>query len=518
MERLKFNLKTQCEFCGTTSVYGKHIGAPLVSVETDEVVNVEQLKSAMKNGDENIVIKEVITGLLLPGTSTKMKTADGSSVNIPPNHAINPRTGHVVPIEGNVCYDTISHKFVFTCDSPLEHDVMNIVLHGSPMIPFVCHPLNSETGEPVETGLKKLEKQSELKLGGPMIDPITGLVVPICAVTMHPRSHCLLPIGGCYTDPISGLLTPIEYGSIFLDPVTNMPVPIIGIDIDAYSGKICPVGGSVTVQESESTNSTQKTILIGDRDIEPLSQLPVRVTSAVCEIQDKSSTIQPVFGGYQNYIDSIELAQEKMLIKVLVYLQDLGYAVSGNRNDQVLFSVELQKAHSFYETVIHSRVVSQMHHLSNIYSLLVKKESSDKLVSTGGSPGYMEFKPTGQPLPLLLGHVIPDEVEGVKVPVLGYEFHPVTGIAEPLAGTFESIRGNGRVPITIGEKIYDESRKELAPICGAKRNAETGVVIPVIQDPICVLQSKKKSASKSSVSFHYYFIMFIAYTFIHLHV
>ena len=121
------------------------------------------------------------------------------------------------------------------------------------------------------------------------------------------------------------------------------------------------------------------------------------------------------------------------------------------------------------------------------------------VASTGGSPGYMEFKPTGQPLPLLIGQFIQDELEGVQVPVLGYEIHPVTGIAEPLAGTFESAHGGGRIPIMIAEKIYDESIKELAPICGAKRNPESGIVVPVVQEPLCLIQARKKTISKSMV-------------------
>lgn len=499
VENLRAELKAQCEHCGTMSVYGKHVGAPLVSIETGEIVSKEQLQSALGNSEENLVIKDVVTGLLLPGVSTRMKTANGSSDTIPPKHAINPATGHVVPIEGNVCFDVVSRQLVFTCDSPNKSSVMSAVLHEFPMIPFIPYPLNAETGEPIETGFEASQKHVELKLGAPMVDPITGLIVPICAVTIHPRSHDLLPIGGCYTDPISGLPIPIELGSMLLDPVTNMPLPIISVTIDTTTGRVRPVGGTVAIKESGSSNSVQKTILLGERGTEPLSQLPVRVTSALLGIRDDYMAVEPAFGGYQTYIDSTELAQEGLLIKTIVYLQDLGYTANDNRSDIMLFSEELQKAHLSYKNVTHSRAINQARYLTNLHSLLVKKESCDKLASNGGSPGYMEFKATGQPLPLLLGHSIPDEIEGIKVPVLGYELHPVTGIAEPLAGTFESTNGNGRIPIMIGERTYDESTKELVAICGAKRNPETGVVVPAVQDPLYLLQAKKKEISKSLV-------------------
>lgn len=499
VENLRSDLKSHCAQCGTMSVCSKHVGAPLVSIETGEVISKEQLMIATRNGDETLVVKDPATGLLFPGTSTRIKTANGSSRSIPPNHAINPKTGHVVPIGGNVCYDVTSCQLVFTCDCPHKDDAIGLELGKSPMIPFLPHPLNAETGQPLETGLKTMEKQSELKVGGPMVDPVTGLVVPICAVTIHPHSHCLLPIGGTHIDPVSNLPIPIELRSMILDPSTSLPVPIIGITIDASTGMIKPVGGSISTQEIDSTSSTQKTILVGDNATEPLSQLPVCITSAVAGIEDDHYTLEPAFGGYQTYIDSVELKKESMLIKMLIHLQDLVRASNGNNGENVSFSDELRKTHSVYENVISTRIRNQTYYLTHLHSLLMKKDSCDKLASTGGSPGYMEFKPTGQPLPLLIGQCIPDELEGVQVPILGYEIHPVTGIVEPLAGTFESTHGGGRIPIMIGEKVYDESTKELAPICGAKRNPESGVVVPVVQEPLCLIQAKKKSVAKSVV-------------------
>ena len=500
MERLKSDLKSHCAQCGTMSVCSKHVGAPLVSTETGEVISKEQLMIAMRNGDENIVIQDPSTGLLFPGASARMKAANGSSRSIPLNHAINPMTGHVVPIEGNVCFDVTSRQLVFTCDCPQKDAAINLVLGKSPMIPFTPHPLNAETGQPLETGLNVLEKQSELKLGGPMVDPVTGLVVPICAVTIHPHSNSVLPVGGSHIDPVSNLPIPIELGSMIVDPVTNLPLPILAVTIDASTGRIKPVGGNITIQENDSASSTQKTILIGDSATEHLSQLSVRITSAVARMEDEQCTLEPAFGGYQTYVDSVELKQESILIKTLIHLQDLVQASQGNGGESIPFSEELRKAHSVYENIISTRIRNQTYYLTNLHSLLMQKDSYNKLASTGGSPGYMEFKPTGQPLPLLVGQSIPDELEGIQVPVLGYELHPVTGIVEPLAGTFESAHGGGRIPIMIGEKIYDESTRDLASICGAKRNPETGVVVPVVQHPICLIQGKKKNVAKSVVS------------------
>lgn len=507
VEKLKSDLKSHCAQCGTMSVHSKHVGAPLISIETGEIVSKEQLMIAVKNGDESLVVRDPATGLLFPGTSARMKIANGSSKSIPPNHAINAMTGHVVPIGGNVCYDVTSRQLVFTCDCPHKDDATALELGKSPLIPFIPHPLNAETGQPLETGLKAMEKQSELKLGGPMVDPVTGLVVPICAVTIHPYSHCLLPIGSTYIDPVSNLPVPIELGSMILDPVTSLPVPVLSVTIDTSTGRIIPVGGSTSTQDIDSTNSSRKTIMIGDNATEPLSQLPVRITSAMVGTEDDQYTLEPAFGGYQTYIDSVELKQESVLIKTLIHLQDLVRASNGSTGENISFSDELHKAHSVHENVISTRIRNQTYYLTLLHSLLKKKDSSDKLATTGGSPGYMEFKPTGQPLPLLIGQTVPDELEGVQVPVLGYEIHPVTGIVEPLAGTFESAHGGGRIPIMIGEKVYDESIRELAPICGAKRNPESGVVVPVVQEPLSLIQARKKNVAKSVVRSTWFIIV-----------
>ena len=41
--------------------------------------------------------------------------------------------------------------------------------------------------------------------------------------------------------------------------------------------------------------------------------------------------------------------------------------------------------------------------------------------------------------------------------------------------------------------------RELAPICGAKRNPESGIVVPVVQEPLYLIRAKKKSVAKSVV-------------------
>lgn len=57
------------------------------------------------------------TGLIVPKPNTKMLVADGRVIDIPSNHFVHPQTGRVLPIQGNVAFDPITSKLVFTADS-----------------------------------------------------------------------------------------------------------------------------------------------------------------------------------------------------------------------------------------------------------------------------------------------------------------------------------------------------------------------------------------------------------------
>ena len=103
-------------------------------------------------------------------------------------------------------------------------------------IPFVPYPINRKSGQPVPTQLKPMEHKSDIKYGAPMFDPVTGLHVPIMALTIHPKSGAVLPIGGTQVDPVTGLRMPIEIGSLTVDATTGQPVPILAVTLDTDTG------------------------------------------------------------------------------------------------------------------------------------------------------------------------------------------------------------------------------------------------------------------------------------------
>lgn len=46
----------------------------------------------------------------------------------------------------------------------------------------------------------------------------------------------------------------------------------------------------------------------------------------------------------------------------------------------------------------------------------------------------------------------------------------------------ENVNGGGRVPITVGSKMYSTVGGKTVPVVGVRRSPESGVVVPTPQD------------------------------------
>ena len=66
---------------------------------------------------KDLVHADKVTGLIVPNKNTQMMIATGEVVEIPSGFFLHPQTGHVLPISGNIAFDTLSSKLVFTVDS-----------------------------------------------------------------------------------------------------------------------------------------------------------------------------------------------------------------------------------------------------------------------------------------------------------------------------------------------------------------------------------------------------------------
>ena len=84
------------------------------------------------------------------------------------------------------------------------------------------------------------------------------------------------------------------------------------------------------------------------------------------------------------------------------------------------------------------------------------------LQESGGCPGNMEHKPTGQLLPLLMGAWISDPAgTGVEVPILDAVRDTESGFLVPVGGTMEDPNGGGPVPISLGALALDISNGQV---------------------------------------------------------
>lgn len=68
-----------------------------------------------------------------------------------------------------------------------------------------------------------------------MTDSITGIEVPVLAVTLHPQTRQWLTLG-TYCNPLTKTLAPLELGGPMEDPVSGGISPILGVGLDKNTG------------------------------------------------------------------------------------------------------------------------------------------------------------------------------------------------------------------------------------------------------------------------------------------
>ena len=487
LEQLSRLFSEECGRRGLPALVGQFTGATLVCMNTGEELAKEHLIDAdgklLSTVDASIATQDQVTGLITAGMGTRMKLHDGALYVITPNtYCINPYTGKLVPIQGNVMFNPVLDELVYTIDNLTSS---NVLLNS--LIPYIPYPTNPNTGQPVNAGLKMFKQLSELRLGATMADPVTGINVPVCAVTIHPQSRARLPVGGTYTDPITGIVRPIEMGAMMLNKAQNKPAMIVGIRIDQLSGNVLPVGGDIII------NGDMKPLLLHEYFMEPLSTCKVFCTSA--SISSDASTVVQNYGGTQCLLDANELLSVHELTAAAQKLKEV--ATSHDVREDFIFQHASSNLSQALRDVSRNITKNQTQQVQELHRLSLLAKEARNLSSTGGSPGFMEYPPTGQLLLLLLGTEIIDPAgTEIRVPILSWEQSSQdTGVLIPLAGTMDCPYGRGTVPIKIGQRALDDVSNELMPIYGVRRKPDTSVVVPSTQ-PI----SQKRKVTKSMVS------------------
>lgn len=104
------------------------------------------------------------------------------------------------------------------------------------ILPYVPYPTCLATGSLPATRLPVLQPRRTSQSGALMTDPITGIEVPVLAVTLHPQTRQWLTLGGTYCNPLTQTLAPLELGGPMEDPVTGGISPILGVGLDENTG------------------------------------------------------------------------------------------------------------------------------------------------------------------------------------------------------------------------------------------------------------------------------------------
>ncbi|RXM95099.1 hypothetical protein EOD39_17262 [Acipenser ruthenus] len=223
----------ECQRLRAWGVLGDGTGAHLLSSSKAEILTREDLLApdgTVRACD--VVHVDPLTGLIVPNADAQMLSAGGSPVPVPRDLCVNPHTGKLLPVAGNVAFDPVRSTLVFTADCSAGE----LSKWEEPPIPFVPFPVCSRTGLPVKCTLGGLDPGRDLKLGGPMADPATGAPVPTLGVTIHPQTGRVHPLGGTYVSPLTKLLESIEIGGVMVHRHTGRVVPIIGVSLDPHSG------------------------------------------------------------------------------------------------------------------------------------------------------------------------------------------------------------------------------------------------------------------------------------------
>ncbi|XP_062894530.1 uncharacterized protein LOC134340887 [Mobula hypostoma] len=455
----------ECERLSVWSVLGKGMGAQLVEKETLKVLSKEELIGA--DIDHGLLQVDQLTGLLTPSPDVVMLLDNKYTMPVPDSFFLHPQTGRVLPMAGNVCYDTMR-----SCLLPVTDLATGVVYQSEEnLIPYVPYPLCPEASLP-----QKLH-QSDVKLGEPMPDPETGIRVPVIAMTIHLQTGLVHPLGGTYISPITRMLAPIELGAPMVCKKTGQMVPIIGVGLNTTTGAVIPLGGVL--------KSSNKPMFLGYSFTEPLSGRSARISGAY--VQD--TEVMPHAGGYQALLDGAVLVNEAQILETLKDCKD-----SVTAQGSGVSSLNQKQRGTLREALgdlVRARRRSWAHIIHTMHNLERQRKEAKDLANRGGNVGMIPFAATDLLFPAVVGMYIPDPGgSGLEVPILGVEYDSDTGRLIPLAGTMEDSDGRGLIPIALGARGIDPITGETGPVVGARLDARTKIVLPVIQGSRGIMRRK----------------------------
>ncbi|CAM5172190.1 unnamed protein product [Eretmochelys imbricata] len=215
-------------------VLGDGTGAHLMNKDKTRLLTKEELldSDGFVRAPDTIYM-DPTTGLLTPNPDCVMLLVNHCPMPVSRDQFLHPETGKVLPVAGNVGYDPVSSKLISAVDSASGELCKSEV----PIFPYVPYPISPRTGLPVKTNLPSLQPDRVFKLGALMLDPATEIEVPVLGVTIHPQTGQKLSLGGTYMNPLTGTVMPLEIGGPMIEPEGGKIVPILGVSLDNNTGK-----------------------------------------------------------------------------------------------------------------------------------------------------------------------------------------------------------------------------------------------------------------------------------------
>ncbi|XP_036006035.1 uncharacterized protein si:dkey-103g5.4 [Fundulus heteroclitus] len=364
-------------------------------------------------------------------------------------------------------------------------------------------------------------------VGNVSYDPVSSTLVPatdLCTGDTRKWDSPLLPFlpypTSCHSEqPQPGIrlkgLKPgqrLQLGMPMADPDTGVPVPTLAVTIHPQTGLVYPLGGlhicplsrllqpiqigypmldsrtgnivlTVGVSLDRVTGDVQPVggALLGEVFTEPLSGRMVRVGGATM----RAGQLAPHAGGYQTVLDSKVLSEMHKTLDLLKPLTDewgsdptLQTMQSHPGNENMTGRLDdLLTASKELEQAWGRSLHCGLQVWTRFEMLL---DWALGLQEDGGILGEMPLPDSDVSLPALLGKEYPDPMgSGLSVPVLGSQRDPVSGNAIPLAGTMEDPKGKGLVAIRYGAQAVDPVTGLLAPVVGARLDLSRKNIVPV---------------------------------------
>ncbi|XP_076781284.1 uncharacterized protein LOC143439190 isoform X3 [Arvicanthis niloticus] len=421
----------------------------------DTGTGAELLQAAGPQEGTNDIIVNPVTKLMVPGPNCMMMLPTSGHIGlVPPGYFIHPDTRRVLPEAGHLGYDLLSSTLIPITDS----NAGGVRTSEVTVLPYVPYPVSPVTGCPPDTHLPILQPRRTSQLGALMSDPITGIEVPVLAVTLHPQTRQWLTLGGTYCNPLTKTLAPLELGGPMKDPVTGGIVPILGVGLDEHTGQVLAVGGL--------RDATGSLLMPGDNFVEPLSGKTARLLGA----SQQAGQISAHAGGSQALLDANVLVAQRQVIMMLQQCRE----TAGSRAQGLLESA-IKDTRQALALSLH-QILQQARRLER--QLVAARD----MEASGGHIGLMCYPGTELWVPALYGMEIPDpEGSGLMVPILGMHRDVDSGATTPLAGTMEDAAGKGLVPISIGAQAIDPLTGEHGPVIGVQMDPSARVAVPVVQ-------------------------------------